>query len=196
MGDFNLSPRKETDKKKILDLCEPNRYQALNEITRRDSSNQLDHILVDKMFETCCFTTSFFNFISDHKSIVVRIGENGNELSDGIKSRIHFDSESHLKTNPKMHDERGHEYEQEEVVESNTIKVFERRIVNPDLSLSSCWLNACLQMLLIAMDQSTERQLCEHTSQPALLLTPHRGTHCCHTYTNYPSAIIVNINKK
>ena len=66
LGDFNLSHRMEDDQTKVLKLCEPQRYSALHEITRVDSLNQLDYILVDDSLKKRVFVTSYFNFISDH----------------------------------------------------------------------------------------------------------------------------------
>ena len=67
-------------------------------ITREASNNQPDHILVDKNFEETCFATSFFNFISDHNSIVVRLGGLSNEFTSETLKKFHFDSELHLKS--------------------------------------------------------------------------------------------------
>ena len=55
--------------------------------------NQLDHILGPG--EQMVFTTSFYNFISDHKSIVLRI-----PLSD-----THFIDDERLQQFHKMHQE-------------------------------------------------------------------------------------------
>ena len=44
-----------------------------------------------------CFVTSYNNFISDHNSTVVRVGLDGNELTDEIKEILTFDRESHLR---------------------------------------------------------------------------------------------------
>ena len=97
MGDFNLSHRNEPDKQKIKDLCQEIKYSALNEITRAISNNQLDYILIKKIFMKFCFVTSYHNFISDHKTITVRFNLNGNKILDSIKERITFDRDSHLK---------------------------------------------------------------------------------------------------
>ena len=50
-----------------------------------------------------CFATSYYNFISDHKSIALRIGVNGNKLSKSTMEKLHFDRELHLKM------KKGHE---------------------------------------------------------------------------------------
>ena len=96
MGDFNLSPKIPDDKGKLERLCGSSKFCVLKEITRVISDNQLDHILADKAFEDKCFATSYFNFISDHKSIVVRVAVNS-EFTDEILEKISFESELHMK---------------------------------------------------------------------------------------------------
>ena len=97
MGDFNLSHRNPDDQVKVVKLCQGKKISALNEITRSMSDNQLDYILIDKRMEENCFVTSYNNFISDHKSIVARVGFSKNKLTNEIKERLLFDQESHLK---------------------------------------------------------------------------------------------------
>ena len=151
MGDFNLSTKKEAERKKIDSLCHNTKYQALKEITRRMSNNQPDHVLVDKAYKNNCYVTSFFNFISDHNTIVARIGDANNEFTDETRQKILFNSESHLKakfieqkeSKPKVHRSK---------IQSSSTPMFQRKIVNPDMS--SCWLNACLQLLLTAFDHA------------------------------------------
>ena len=48
MGDFNLSHRSTDDKTKVTRLCQDNKINALKEITRSVSNNQLDYVFVDK----------------------------------------------------------------------------------------------------------------------------------------------------
>ena len=74
MGDFNLSHRIPEDRKKIENICNPRKSSILHEITRKQSINQLDYVLVEKDLVDKCFTTSYNNFISDHNSITLRIG--------------------------------------------------------------------------------------------------------------------------
>ena len=47
MGDFNLSHRDHGDKEKLVSLCDNSKISLLKEITRSQSNNQLDYILVD-----------------------------------------------------------------------------------------------------------------------------------------------------
>ena len=97
MGDLNLSHRIDGDRLKIITLCGEEKFSALSEITRAISNNQLEYILLDKKHENYYFATSFHNFISDHKSITVRLGLNGNKLTNEIKEKITFDMDSHGK---------------------------------------------------------------------------------------------------
>ena len=148
MGDFNLTFKKEGEQRKIDSLCKSDKYMALKEITRIQSNNQPDHILVDKKFKKHCFATSYFNFASDHKSIVVRLGEEGNELTPEALQRIHFDEELHLKSK-KPEKEKGY-INLEPRKENNSS--YRRKFLNPDSA--SCWLNSCLHLLLVAFDHS------------------------------------------
>ena len=98
MGDFNLSHRIPSDREKLNMLCQESKISALKEITRSISNNQLDYILIDKQLTSFCSVCSFHNFISDHKSITVRVGLNKNKITDEIKAKITFDRELHQKS--------------------------------------------------------------------------------------------------
>lgn len=98
MGDLNLSHRNKEEFQKVLNLCHPNKVSALSEITRPMSNNQLDYILIDEELNQHAYVTSFNNFISDHSSVVLRLGLHENPLTEEMKMRINFDSDSHLKT--------------------------------------------------------------------------------------------------
>ena len=63
------------------------------------SNNQLDYILIDEVLNENTFVTSYNNFISDHKSVIFRLGINKNSICKEMKARINFDSEGHLKSN-------------------------------------------------------------------------------------------------
>ena len=97
MGDFNLSHRVREDRMKILEICQETKVNFLKEITRSTNNNQLDYILVDEKLKDMCYATSYHNFISDHKSIVVRVGLNGNKFTDEMRETLTFDRDSHLK---------------------------------------------------------------------------------------------------
>ena len=160
MGDLNLSHRVTKDIEKVRNLCQHSKISALQEITRSISQNQLDYILMDELLSEIVFVTSFNNFISDHKSITARIGLDGNQFTKEIKVRLSFDSESHLKAKQSWTNQQDDTSESssnegssaEESMGKSLSSVFRRKIDNPDMS--SCWLNACLQLLLTAFDHS------------------------------------------
>jgi hypothetical protein len=155
MGDFNLSPRISKDLKKLNVLCGNEMSHSLKEITRRLSNSQPDHILILKKMEKFCYVISFYNFISDHNSIVIRVGDEENSLTKEIVEKINFDAEKHLKSNKDFEERiKVANKKTEETRGRNETRVpsqeFKRRILNPDTA--SCWLNACLQMILTAFD--------------------------------------------
>ena len=169
MGDMNLSHRVEDDQRKLERLIQGERINSLQEITRSISNNQLDYILIDRELKDHYFVTSYNNFISDHKAIVSRLGLKSNIITKEINLRLNFDQESHLRkrkteehsfpTQKRLTEmESGAVSEQESEHESETessdktiiTKTFLRRFDNPDMS--TCWLNACLQLVLTAMD--------------------------------------------
>ena len=143
---------------------------ALQEHTRVMSNNQLDHILADLSFKEKCFATSYYNFISDHKTITLRVTMNS-KFTDEILKKITFDSEHHLKKkisqkektdstkdkpskNLNLPDARKSKAEEEKAndkISNSGVNVqFSRRFRNPDLS--TCWLNSCLQLILSGLD--------------------------------------------
>ena len=166
MGDFNLSHRVKEDQQKVQALCKESKINALKEITRSVSNNQLDYILIDKTTSDNCFTTSYHNFISDHNAIIVRVGLNGNVFSDDFKKRKTFDRESHLKRkasedlyssssslNSSKEDETSDSVQSiSSEVEEQGVHSFKRRFKNADWTY--CWLNSCLQLVLSAFDHS------------------------------------------
>ena len=97
MGDFNLSHRIDNHQKKLDKLCNNVKESVLKEITRSISNNQLDYVLVNSVLKEYCYSTSFYNFISDHKAIVLRMGLDDNKISKGTREKLYFDKESHLK---------------------------------------------------------------------------------------------------
>ena len=118
----------------------------------------------DEEFSEICFVTSYKNFISDHNSIIIRVPINGNNFTDEFKAKITFDSESHLKkkaleeecsdTSSKCLDSSMEAGSSQSMTSSSSgMEVdpsFTRRFRNVDMS--SCWLNACLQLTLAALD--------------------------------------------
>ena len=83
MGDLNLNPRDASEKARLNQLCANKKDIALKEVTTRQK-NQLDHILVDKCMKNNVYVTSFVNFTSDHKCIVLRYGIEDNKVKENI----------------------------------------------------------------------------------------------------------------
>ena len=81
MGDLNLDPTIQEQKNKLLIMCEKNKMPLLKEITTKNNV-QLDHILGIERKGMKIFTTSFVNFISDHKSVVIRISDSDSKFID------------------------------------------------------------------------------------------------------------------
>ena len=171
MGDFNLSHRNEEDCKKLRNLCQSRKVSALNEITRSLSNNQLEYILIDEVLKNFIFVTSYNNFISDHNSVIFRFGLNENQFTAEIKERITFDRDSHMKSKIKLgSSSRIENFEEvnqqnssfncssihEETTTTSIIqtKIFNRKFDNPDFA--TCWLNSCLQLILVAMDNDKD----------------------------------------
>ena len=171
IGDFNISHRVKSDQEKLSNICGLTKVSILTEITRSVSNNQLDYILVDKDLVEKSFSTAFNNFISDHKSITIRIGLNENQFTEEFKVKQTFDQESHLK--PKETNMLSESSESDNAMamsDSNSSAsidvddpmsvdeefdviahaVFSRRFKN--LDSTTCWLNSCLQLFLIALD--------------------------------------------
>ena len=159
MGDFNLSHRLTEDQNKVKTVCQGKKINTLNEITRSMSNNQLDYIFMDEYLIGQYFVTIYNNFISDHKSIISRIGFNGNKMKQNIKEWLTFDQDSHMKqkrsTKHKEQREEGGHYTKNQggnqtVDQAKIRSTFSRRFENPDMA--TCWLNSCLQLILTAID--------------------------------------------
>ena len=196
MGDLNLSSRVVEDRGKINQLCEDKKISALKEITRSISNNQLDHILIDRKISEISFVTSYHNFISDHNSIIIRIGLGKNKFTDEFKELLTFDREYHMKykiledntetasitsvdsetstLNQSIHSSKSSntsfpecDSKEEDLEQISSGQVFQRMFSN--LDQTTCWLNSCLQLILNAMDQSDSRIM--WTSELGLELT-------------------------
>ena len=90
MGDLNLNPAIPDQKSKLLAICGKDKMLALEEITTV-FNNQLEHIILEKTLFDNCFATSFFNLASDHKPVVVRIGERMSNFTKEFKEKRNFD---------------------------------------------------------------------------------------------------------
>ena len=95
MGDLNLNPKIPIDKKRLDQLCQEGKLEPfLNEPTTK-SFTQIDYILGSSDLRGKVYVTTFFNFISDHKTPVVRIGLGNNSLLKEVM--VNSSKTSHLK---------------------------------------------------------------------------------------------------
>ena len=94
-GDLNLDPRNATDKRKLDMICGDDKYLALNDITT-DNYRQLDHVIAHKSLKLRIYATSYFNFVSDHKSITMRIGFENNKFTKGFLEKISCNEANNL----------------------------------------------------------------------------------------------------
>merc|ERR1711993_121139 len=97
MGLLLLQSLSSTAKHKLEILCENNRSRLLNEITT-SNNNQLDQVIIsEKLSKSNCFTTSYLNFTSDHKVIVIRVPNQGNNFTTKFKQNVNFDKNKFTK---------------------------------------------------------------------------------------------------
>ena len=90
MGDINLDPNRSADVEKLTILCGHSLTRILHEPTTFNY-NQLDHVIIDKKLAPFSFSTSFFNYTTDHRTITVRIPlSEKNSFSDNFLARINF----------------------------------------------------------------------------------------------------------
>ena len=78
LGDLNLNVLEEADEQKLNLICGTDKIKHLNQITTV-RGNQPDHILVLKDKRHSIYTNAYFNFASDHKSIVMRMSRYVND---------------------------------------------------------------------------------------------------------------------
>ena len=101
LGDLNLDMDRDGDQGKLDKLCGDSKKRILKEITT-DNFNQLDHVIfVNDPAWQDAFSTSYFNYTSDHKVIIVRIPKKGNHFSSQFKQRLHFDQDKETRTGQK-----------------------------------------------------------------------------------------------
>jgi hypothetical protein len=93
IGDLNLNPAIENENKRLATMCGDSKVMELKEITTNNLV-QLDHILRRKDFDHELYATSYNNFATDHRSIVLRIG---NTFLAEFLQYINFDSDNHAK---------------------------------------------------------------------------------------------------
>ena len=94
---------------------------------------------------------SYFNFISNHNTIDVRFGGLNNTFTKEALQKIRFDSELHLNAK-KICQNLNEPYLKSGSKNINDQENFRRKIINPDMA--SCWLNACLHLILTALGHS------------------------------------------
>ena len=101
MGDLNINMNISEQKKLMTMLCDTGKKNVLNDVTT-DKLNQLDYILIDERIIKYFFATAYKNFISDHKSITIRIPSIENEFCENFIAKQNFDEDHHLKKKNKF----------------------------------------------------------------------------------------------
>ena len=109
--------------------------------------------MVDQIFLKCIYVTGYHKFISDHKTIVFRFGGQLNSLTNEVLEKITLNAGSHIRGESDA-DHLSNKQNKKKQRSDFTIQEckFRRRIENPDMA--NCWLNACLQLILTALDQT------------------------------------------
>ena len=92
LGDLNLDSNILLQGEKLSMLCRDGKSTLLDEITTKNN-NQLDHILGIMRDNLTVFTTSFMNFVSDHKAITIRISLCGANFVDDPRLPLTFKEE-------------------------------------------------------------------------------------------------------
>ena len=161
LGDFNLSRHKIGDTEKLDDLCGKDSYHGLCEITRVLSSNQLDYIVVKKIYRDTTYCTSFLNFCSDHKAIVCRTAFD-TEFLPKFRQKVTFSTGKLVQRSvgnvgqdenvmsPIKDPKEGNEVNIPGLTDEYHAPSRLRKFRNPDMTY--CWLNSCLQLVLNAME--------------------------------------------
>ena len=111
-GDLNLNPREPAQKKLLSVLCGKDKFLALEEVTT-DNFNQLDHIIVNKILKPRLYTTSYFNFISNHNSITARNGLADNSFTAEFLKKISCTRASNISTEKDIKSSQPHKTSEE-----------------------------------------------------------------------------------
>ena len=109
MGDLNLDYTRDTSK--LDKLCGEDKCRILNETTTVNL-NQLDHVIIEKSrAKNDTFSTSYYNYTSDHHAIVVRIPDldKGNTFSSEFKISVNFDESNETRIGLKRKAETDHQ---------------------------------------------------------------------------------------
>ena len=102
MGDLNLDPSVQDEKNRLNIICDKIKKPLLKEITTKNNV-QLDHILGIERKGVKIFTTSFVNFISDHKSVTIRISDSDSKFIDD--ERLPKSYENNIVTEMEIEDQ-------------------------------------------------------------------------------------------
>ena len=87
IGDLNLNPRDSTQMNHLKLLSNENKYLSLDELTTT-YNNQLDHIIVNNILKPTVYATSYYNFISDHKTVTIRFGLQNNQFNEAFLQKM------------------------------------------------------------------------------------------------------------
>ena len=153
IGDLNLNPSLPEQRNKLDRICGKNKYLALKEITTLNH-NQLDHIILDKSLSTHSFVTSYHNFSSYHKSIVLRLATNQGSFKKDFLEGIHFDKDNHMK--PSVNPQAGKKREvnkSQDTVYSNKYPEMREPFPEPNISSS-------IDLVLLRFENPPRKNLC------------------------------------
>ena len=108
IGDLNLNPKIKEQKQRLDTLCGKEKVPVLNEFTTINFT-QPDHILAEVNLARKAFATSYYNFMSDHKSIVLWICSDKNNFTNQFLQKRNFDLDHHLKRKNKIEESKSKE---------------------------------------------------------------------------------------
>ena len=163
IGDINLNPEHDDDRRKLEKLLGNKKQMVLHETTTSKSS-QLDHVLLSKNLQEDFYTTTFYNLTTDHRVLTLRLAKNGNKFTEKFNEKINFDIDYRTKVpeanTPKtvdIHrasnlDKDSNKRKKPDQVKTTSKKprISYRTFKNPDME--SCWINCCMQLMLSAFD--------------------------------------------
>ena len=144
VGDLNLNPAVFQDKKKLITICGKTKHMLLEETTTINKT-QLDHIIIEDVMTDNSFATSYHNFASYHKSIVLRITSRNNQFTKWFKQKKSFDADSHMKRKINNPEELTQKSREGELHCNAKLKIL--AFSNPPRS-NLCFSNAVINILL------------------------------------------------